>query len=195
MKALIVSLKDKMTTSSAYGLVVLGILLGLVVLGHVRDQVVQAKGNAGYAARELARLNTIKKSDVWSERVLESARAKRAWEETKWKGETVGVVAAQIQQELIKLAAQVKLTSPQVKVANELIKVDGETIMRFSLSGAASEKFSMMDLLLGIASEDKRIIVDDVIVNYFSGNRSLIRMSGLAIVEVNKTSESTGEGT
>ena len=186
--------KDKMTTSSAYGLVVLAILLGLVGVGNVRDQVVLAKNDAHYAARELAKLNAIKKSDVWSERVESSAKAKEAWENTRWQGETVGVLAAKIQQELITLADKAQLRKPQVKVSNELIEIDGETIMRFSLSGSTADHFATIKLLLAIAGEDKKIIVDDVVANFFTGNRSLIRLSGLAIVQVSNGVENAGEG-
>ncbi|PHS27962.1 MAG: hypothetical protein COA84_02910 [Robiginitomaculum sp.] len=192
MSALLSLFKDKLTTNAAYGLVVLGTLLGMLFLSNLYEFVVQVQTNALYAERELAKLNTIKKSDVWSQRVEESENAKKAWENTKLQGETVGVLAAKIQQKLITLSEGVSMMNPQIRVNNELIEVDGQTIMRFSLSGTLPRHFPPIDLLLALAEEDKRIIVDEVVTDFYKGNRSLIRLSGMAIVHIIDDSNQAG---
>lgn len=194
MNAVHAILKDKISTNALYGLVLLVALLAAVVLGHARDFVVQAKTNTEYASRELSKLNSIKNSDLWEKRAKDSAITLKQWQDTKWQGETVGVLAAKIQQELLKLADEVKLRDPRINVGSELIEVDGETIMRFSLSGTAPEKSALVELLLAMADGEKKIIVDEAIADFYQGNRSIIRLSGLAMVNVINRTDDQGGG-
>jgi len=194
MNALGTMSKIKITNNAAYGLVMLAILLGAVMLGHVRDYVMQAKTETEYASRELSKLNSIKNSDLWKKRARESAVALKEWESAKWQGETVGVLAAKIQQELINQANKVKLKSPRINVGSEIIDVGGETIMRFSLTGTAANKPALVELLLAMAEGKNKLIIDEAIVDFYQNRRSLIRLSGLAIVHVNQRPEKQGNG-
>ncbi|MDQ7018987.1 MAG: hypothetical protein Q9M33_07455 [Robiginitomaculum sp.] len=186
--------KVKISTHAAYGLVVLAVLLGTVMLGHVRDYATQAKTETEYAARELSKLNSIKNSDLWEQRAQESAIALKEWQSVKWQGETVGVLAAKIQQELMKQASKVKLRNPRINVGSEIIEVDGETIMRFSLSGTASSKSAVPELLLAMAEGEKKLVVDEAIADFYLDRRSIIRLSGLAIVQVINRDNKPGSG-
>jgi hypothetical protein len=194
MNAVFAMFKDKISTNAAYGLVLLVVLLGAVALGHVRDFAIQAKTNTEYASRELSKLNSIKNSDLWENRARESAVVLKEWQDTKWQGETVGVLAAKIQQELLKLAAKIKLQNPRINVGNELIEVDGETIMRFSLSGTASSKDAFVKLLLDMSEGEKKMIVDEAIADFFQERRVTIRLSGLAMVNLISSTDDQESG-
>ncbi len=183
MNALIAQFREKLSPTAAYGLVVLAFLFGLMAVDPVHQRVVQAKTDSEFAARELAKLNTIENTDLWSQRAEASGAALQQWQSVKWDGETVGVLAAKIQQELIQIAQDIGLRNPQISVGNELIEVDGETIMRFSLAGAASDNTAPIELLLKTSDLQKSMVFTEVTADFFQG-RSLIRLSGLALVQV-----------
>ncbi len=192
MSALSGFFKDKISTNAAYGLVLLAGLLALALNSNIRDRVVQAKTDTAYAARELAKLNAIKDGDEWAAREKESAIALEKWQATEWQGETVGVLAATLQQVLIQYVEDLGMENPRINVSNELIDIDGKAIMRFSLSGTTDTHSAPIELLLEMANAKKRIIVDEVITDFFSAERALVRVSGLVIVRIGTASTAQG---
>jgi hypothetical protein len=195
MNALRERFKGKISTNAAYGMVLLAFLLGMVLLGTLREQVMQARTNTQYAKRELAKLNSINKTDVWAKRAKQSADVLQEWQNTSWQGETVGVLAATIQQSLIGIADKLDLQNAQINVGNELINIDGTTIMRYSLSGIFSDESKTMELLVAQAAGVNKLIVDEVVFDYYMAGRSQVRLSGLAVVRIaSDTSEKAIEG-
>jgi len=186
------SLMGKLSTKAAYGLVVLFILLGLLAVSKINEHLAQIKTDAEFASRELAKLNSIKNSDVWKTRANESTKALEAWKETKWQGETVGVLAAKIQQKLIHIAEAVELKNSTINVGNELIEVNGETIMRFSLTGVSKHKTAPIDVLLAAADGEKILIIDEVVADFHQSQRNVIRLSGLALVHITNSPDKQG---
>ncbi|PHS29124.1 MAG: hypothetical protein COA85_02010 [Robiginitomaculum sp.] len=185
-------LMGRLSTNAAYGLVVLFILLGLLAVSKIEERVTQIRTDAEFASRELAKLNSIKNSDVWKTRASESANALKTWQETRWQGETVGVLAAKIQQKLIQITEEVELKNSTISVGNELIEVNGETIMRFSLSGVSFQETAPIDVLLAAAGGKKILIIDEVVADFHQGQRNLIRLSGLALVHVINSADEQG---
>jgi hypothetical protein len=195
MNALGERFKGNISTNAAYGMVLLVFLLGMILLGSMREQVMQARTNTQYAERELAKLNSINKTDVWAKRAKQSADVLQEWQNTSWQGETVGVLAATIQQSLIGIADELGLQNAQINVGNELINVGGATIMRYSLSGIFSDESKTMELLIAQAAGVNKLIVDEVMFDYYTAGRSQVRLSGLAVVRIaSDTSEKDIEG-
>ncbi len=194
MKTFVDMLKEKVSTRAAYGIVVLILILGMVAMGTVREHVEQVRTDTEFAARELAKINTIENSDLWAKRAQVSHDALNKWQQTKWQGETVGVVAAKIQQKLIQLAEKLNMDSPQINVGNELIDFGGEIIMRFSISGASADSEAPIELLLALAENDKTIIIENVVADFYQGQRSMIRLSGMALVSISSNPGVQGTG-
>ncbi len=185
-------LKGGISSNAAYGLVLLFALLAIVIAGTVREKVLQTRTNAEYAGRELAKLNSIDNSDLWAKRADKSQKALKQWQASVWEGETVGVLAAKIQQRLIVLASDMGLENSQITVGNELINIDGQTVMRFSLTGTSSGNAKPIEILLAIAKNQKTLIVDEITADFYQGQRSLVRLSGLAIVNLGRSGAKQG---
>lgn len=192
MQALLERYNLKVTPLVAYGLVVLFLVMGL--LGLERFNFAQADLEARLTSREsqLARLNAIKDTDIWSDRLSTSLVLKEKTNDKLWSGSTSGVVAAQLQKTLSAISEQHDVKNLTITVDPEADDVDGIEILRFDFSGRLASGKDTIDFYGDLARYEQAIIISEMnVTNSIQTRReSYMTISGLIPISLESQNSS-----
>ncbi len=128
-------LSGQLTPPARYGLVVLGLLLGVHFLRVFGGHVESGRENLMSLTSELAVLSDAGVEDVWAERARSAEADARSWAEQAWKAPAPGIGAAQLESAVrAKLAAN-GFDGLQLQVDPEPVKNGQLQFFRFNISG------------------------------------------------------------
>ena len=151
----------EMTPLSAYGLLLIVCVIGFVGLEKFSDAETNMARRVIAAQTELATLSAIKQTKHWPERLAQSAKEKDVLQSQVWQGQTVGLIAAEVQQNLRELSARLDFDQVKINVYPEAVDIDGIKVLNFNMTGKAPSSKDFADFFEIIATSNKVIIVDE----------------------------------
>ena len=183
----------EMTPIVAYGLAAIFLILGSVGLGRIAGATASISERAQSAQAELYSLSKIQDTNIWEERLALSERATTQTGQQILTGATVGVIAAKLQQTLRGVASGSQLKSPQIKVNAHIEQIEGLDVVQFTFFGLARDWDSVIDVLAALASNDHKLIINEMSFNQSQGgNQSRLSIAGIVPVKIQETSSLQG---
>lgn len=180
-----------MTPIVSYGLVVL--LLLLTWFGVERlDQIRRNFGeDAGSLRMRLSVVENIKSQNQWADRLAYSISVKDQVDSSIWRGRTSGVIAAELQQFLRKIAVDNTIINANIRVDPEPSDIDGLKVLMFDLNGSVTTAAGGIDILEHLSKYEKQIILSDVNISNDTRDRrpSRVLVSGFIPIELLTSSD------
>lgn len=167
----------RVTPIVAYGLVFIGVVLGWLLL----EQLVQANKSAHQRLIEekaqLSALLKIQEDDSWEERLAFSVKRRQSAQEALWSGSTPGVIAANFQQSLRKIAADQLAENVNVRVDPEVTNINGIDVLAFDFSGWLPPGDSVFEVLMALARQPHHVAISDVSFSHSLRDRDETRLT------------------
>ena len=151
----------ELTTLAAYGLLLIACVIGFLGLESFSKAENNLESRLAAAQTELATLSSIRETDHWSDRLVESQAARDALQSQIWTGPTAGVIAAELQQALRMMAGELKFDQLQIRVDPDPVESDGVMQLSYEMSGRAPSSKDFADFFEAIATYPKILVVDE----------------------------------
>ncbi len=184
----------EMTPLAAYGLIAIGCVLAFLGLEKFSRAEAALKRDVISAQTELATLTAIRDTDYWADRLGQSTQARQQLQTALWRGQTSGVIAAELQQALRQLASAHNFNKIQVRVDPDPAEIDGISVLSFEFTGWAPSAKTLADFFEGIAVNPKIIILDEVDFAQSLRDRRPPRLSLSGLIPVQIVSSQAGGG-
>lgn len=187
IKRLLNNLDLEVTPLVAYGLTALFLILGGLGLGRLSDVVLDVGARAQTAKGELYSLSQIQGTDVWEERLRLSLQVRKYADAKILRGTTGGVIAADIQQSLRKIAEDTGIQNLQIQVNSEPEEIDGVDIVQFTLFGLAEDWDTVIDILSAMAANTHSMVIYEMSFSKSMGTRqrsSQFQVAGMIPVKI-----------
>ncbi len=182
----------EMTPLAAYGLIAIGCVLAFLGLEKFSGVETALKRDVISAQTELATLSAIRDTDHWADRLGQSTQARQHLQAALWRGQTSGIIAAELQQALRRIASTHKFNQIQVRVNPDPAEIDGISVLSFEFVGRAPSAKTLADFFGGIANNPKIIILDEVDFAYSLRDRRPPRLTLSGLIPVQITPSATG---
>ena len=176
----------EMTPLVSYGLVFIFIVFGFLGLEKLITAETEREQALVFAQTEYATLQDISLTTHWETRLAESVLARNALQTEIWQGQTGGIIAAELQQALRKIAADYRFDQIQVRVEPDAAEINGIQVLSFDFSGRAPTSKSLADFFEGLAILPKIIVIDemDFAQNIRDRQPPRLKISGIVPVQV-----------
>lgn len=174
----------EMSPMAAYGLIAIALIIGVLGLEKYAVLETRLEQTVVTAQTELATLSTIRDTDYWAERLLQSSSTREVLQTEIWQGNTSGVVAAELQQSLRSLGMSHKFTEIKVRVDPDPVDIDGISVLKFEFSGQATSAKSLADFFEGFATHSKIIILEEANFTQSIRDRRPPRLSMAGLIPV-----------
>ncbi|NJM34745.1 MAG: hypothetical protein HC850_08580 [Rhodomicrobium sp.] len=153
------SLAESLSIRTTYGLIVLGCLVGFSILVRLDEAAGRAEETRVQAQERLAQHGDQLGEEVWKARADEARSALGAWRATRWNGSTPGVIAAEIQGVLSRIASDARLEVLAAEVEPTPVETGGGAALRFRFSAQTPEGSSGIARALQDLSAHKPLII------------------------------------
>lgn len=157
-----VSKDFEFTPLVAYGLLTITCVLGFLGLESFAKADADLERRVVAAQTEFATLSTIRETDYWDDRLVQSTSARAELQNQIWQGRTSGVIAAELQQALNLIATTLKFDQIQIRVDPNPVDVDGINVLTFEFTGLAPSSKVFADFFEAIATYEKILILDEL---------------------------------
>lgn len=129
-------IRAQMTPRAVAGAAILGALLVLVAIASLSEHVAAQRDRAGQMERELRVFRALAAESNWAARATELAADLEVAQAGFWRGRTSGIVSAQLQGEMTRLATEAGITRVNVEVRPDPLPLGDEAVyFELRLSG------------------------------------------------------------
>lgn len=185
---MLTTLKDnfaQMSPRTAYAIVILMALLGLSFIFRLNDMVTTAQASKNEAQQRLSQYGQDVSLDEWTARADSARTALATWRLRRWKGETPGFVAAEVQSALRQLATGAEIDVLTLEVDPTPFDVANGQALRFRLSATTRDGEGVPRTMAAFSRQRPLLILDEASANFtnikYSGR---LTVSGYAPIDV-----------
>ena len=184
MKKLWAQMDWRITPIVAYGLVFIGVTIG----GLLFEQLVQLNKSTHQRLidekTQLGALLKIQEDDAWEERLALSVKRKQSAQESLWSGSTPGVIAANFQQSLRKIATDQDAENINVRVDPEVTSINGINVLAFDFTLWVPPGDSVFEVLMALAKQPHHVAVSDISFSHSLRDRAETRLTMSGFIPV-----------
>ncbi|MEO1039961.1 MAG: hypothetical protein AAFX09_10475 [Pseudomonadota bacterium] len=157
MQKLRAGLAEQATPRAVIGLVLLGACLAYVALSGLINAVAEQRSSAEELQRELALSRATAADASWAERATANEAARDALEAKFWRGETAGIVAAQIQTVLEQAVRDTNMPRTRVLVQAEPTPLGANASLFEAEIRGFDEQGQFLALMRALAQQERTL--------------------------------------
>lgn len=151
----------KITPIVAYGLVFLMVMIGYLGLDKLVDKNSQLAQKLIVEQENLHIMQTIQASDIWEGRLAQSIEIRDLAKDSLWPGKSAGVIAAQFQQEIRKIAKTLEAKNVRIQVEAEPVSIENTDMLAFEFSAFLPIGDTVFALYNALAQQQHIVLVQD----------------------------------
>lgn len=156
---------DDVTPRVRYGLVILAALFVALGVSRWSDRLDDRRSEVETLEYRLAELNALRGTDIWTDRLAISETMTDMARARMWTGDSPGVIAAEIDQQIRAVAMLYEVENIRISVDPSTTDVGDLQIMSFQFAGNARPQTTPLPLIMRLAGTEKAIFVEDVRFN------------------------------
>lgn len=178
------SLRGQITPVMGYALVVLMCVLLFLLCEFLARLGARVESQVVDMRAEFQRIEQIQQTTIWENRFAESKNIRLELEGRLWTASTSGVVAAQLQQVIEKMAMENAVENIRIEISPNASDLNGVDVMEYEFSGTAPPGEKVIELFADFASEKRVVVITRAEASFSIRDRLATRFKVAGVIPV-----------